>query len=1441
MPANEQTWRDLKLMHVIFGVSGLIMLGSTIWMLDADHRREWKKYQRQFRNIETWTADVRIQEEKSSAYSQKDAELKKVLAVQQSKAPPKSLVEEFKRRMSEHEKSADVSEVDACFDALSAAKDDAARTAARQDLIDAMQSVIRHAQLEEGTAALDMRFAKADLEVVRSRYEAAVGNGLPAAELARLQAEVDGVKDQVATETAKTEDAKTHRLELERILAAINADEAKAQKALDDHEGELNRLNVALDERTATWGERLLEMPIIDGFGRQLKVDQIWLPKLTIDYNFRDVARFDRCTTCHQGIDKTAPGSSILPAYEHEEIVTAQLETPAETPPAEADDKRQAPEQVVERLYGMRFAEHGLERNDVTIAVVWPETAAARAGLETGDTVEQIRDVRILDRRTAFTYLVDSVPWGEPLELTIRRGVPHPYSTHPRLDLFVGSLSPHTMMQFGCTICHDGQGSATQFQWASHTPNTPGQQYEWERDHGWFRNHHWIFPMFPKRFAESSCLKCHFQVTELDASTRFPEPPAPKVVKGYNLVRQFGCFGCHEINGFNGPDQRVGPDLRAEPNYFAAALQVLADPGTVDEERELARRVVADPENHADRRRLAEMISADVAVNDDGGNGVAERSPLSAVTHNMATVLGADNLTPGTLRKVGPSLRFVASKLALPFLYNWVRKPTDFRPTTRMPEFFGQHEHLKLETSEAAQRSLGEARRYEPVEIQGIASYLLSISQPYEYRDRPANVTLEPSAERGKRLFQLRGCLACHQHKDFPEGKATHGPELSRIGGKLASENGQRWLYSWLREPTTYHARTLMPNTFLEPIEEADGGVSDPAADIAAFLMADSEPWQPPVVPVPDEVAVDELALLHLKAVFTARQAQTYLKEGIPESLRGELKGDEALLVGDGMTLEKKLHYVGRRALSKYGCSGCHDIPSFEDTKPIGTTLADWGRKDPSKLAFEQIIQYLTKTGVGEQKGDSVHAHDASDAAHHALDPLEMDPDTGFFVSALLHHQREGFIWQKLRAPRSFDYEKTQNKTYNEWLRMPRFRLAPDEIEAIITFVLGLVADPPESLYVYAPTEERRAIVEGKQVIDKYNCAGCHTLEMETWEFEYNPDEFEDPVATEDFAFLRPHFTAAELEASRRRDRRGLSMATVHGMPAVDESGRPVVSEDDEGNSEYFFDLWKAAAINGQPWYVGSQQVPIPASSIISRREAVGGDLARMLYPVVVAQEKQINPNVDAKTAWGWLPPPLLNEGQKVQTGWLHDFLLQPYAIRPSVVLRMPRFNMSPAEARKLVDYFAAVDGVPHPFEFDPRTRENYLAEQNAQHPNRLDDALKLVINREFCVKCHKVGDYTPAGSVTALAPQLDEVYRRMRPDFLLRWLGNPKTLLPYTGMPANFPYGKETAQDIFRGTSEQQLEAIVDLLLNYDTFTKDKTTIEPQGTAPPAEQAGGQ
>ncbi len=1446
MPATEQTWRDSKLMHLVFGITSILMLVCTIWMLAADHRREWKVYQRKFQGIEAWTAQARLNQQASAQYENDVREAEEKLAETREQVPAGTLVNQFNDRVREHakahDKTASMAPVDEAYKALEQASEEQ-RPERREQLQAALSGYVAEARFAENGLASDKKFRSADLDVARSQYELGVGNDLPQQQLDAMQATVTEIRGRVEEANDKLQDATTYRKDLEAIVGEMFAAETEASKNLDDLLTKREQLEDTLNERQIKVMNDVISLPIIDAFSPK-KIDQIWLPKLTINYNFRDVARFDRCTNCHQGIDRTAPGSAIEPAYPREHTVTVSLATPDERPEALAK-KPSDPAQlealyndVIQETYGLQLARQGLVRPDeAVVSVIRPDAAAAKAGLEVTDCIVAVDGTKLLDKSTVYNYLLLTVNWGKPLELTVRRGLPNPFASHPRLDLFVGSLSPHKMVEVGCTICHDGQGSATAFKWASHSPNDPLEAEQWKREYGWFDNHHWIFPMYPDRFSESLCLKCHHDVVELQPSERFPDPPAPKLMAGFNLIKDAGCYGCHEINGYDGPNRRIGPDLRTEPNYAPVAQALLATGGLTDQQQGWADQVVKFPDAPAARHSLMESLDNQDELPGD-----------PTMTKRLVAAL-ADVETPGKLRKVGPSLRHVGSKLDFEFLYSWIRKPSDFRPSTKMPQFFGLWSALGHDSLEVSER-------YEPIEIRGIAEYLLTGSQPFEYAQPPADVKVEPSVDRGKLAFEVR-CLACHKHDAFPAGKMTQGPDLSRLGSKLGGKvnpNGPKWLYTWLSNPSAYHPRTLMPNMLLEPVKDTKGELTDPIADISVFLLS-SAGWQPTDVPSrelseKEQQALEDLALENLANTFSKRQAEEYLKNGIPERFRNELKGDEIELVGE-MSTDKKLRYIGRRSITKYGCSGCHDIPNFEDVKPIGTGLADWARKTPDKLAFEQIVEYMKqghgKPGALEYGEEYNHGPDVSDAEieetetsgpGHSFDFLNLDPDTGYFMEKLVHHQREGFIWQKLREPRSYDYKKTQNKTYNERLRMPQFTvLDDDQREAIITFVLGLVSEPPASQYVYHAEPRRSAIVQGSEIIEKYNCTGCHSLEMERWELAFGPDAFNDPAPVTDYPFLQPHFTPAEIKASETTDEAGLLHATVTGMPAtneeglpvrVDEDGAPLDAEDTETPASYVFVPWDNVLVNGQVWQAGMQNLIIPETTIRKRYEPLGGFLARLAYPAVIAEEKKVNPNVKPDEAWGWLPPPLHGEGRKVQTEWLHDFLLDPHRIRPAAVLRMPKFNMSADEATKLVNYFAAVDRVDYPYDFDPRTRQAHLEQAESQHPQRLADALKIVTDNNFCIKCHLLGDFTPEGLDSAKAPQLSDVYRRIRPEFALDWIANPKRILPYTGMPVNIPYDKPVNQELFKGDSTEQLDGVVDLLLNFDRYLESQTSIKP-------------
>ncbi|MEX0936710.1 MAG: PDZ domain-containing protein [Pirellulales bacterium] len=1526
MPATEQTWRDQKRVHVVFGVTSLIMLISTIWMFADDHAREWKDVQLQMRGINRWMTEAQIREQQTADFSRKLAESERALRQARSQPVAQADIEDFKtsvqNRAAELESAEpDFAALDAAYAALLAPSDEvlafteqfeqaraqaatalaaaqraeqeggenaaAARqvadealaearaaavaldeaieemSAARTALLEEMDNFISEARLLEDNKSRTLKFQRATLTAEVSQQGLAISQGRDAG---KFQARIDELGNTVRRLTREMDAAKTYRQDLEQIVGRITEAERTAETELNTLQSDLNRLHTTLQERSSNPLEWLVRQPVLDAFYTgDLKIDQIWLPDLTIDYNFSDVARYDRCTTCHRAIAQTEPGTADQPAYEPLQTFQVTLATPSEPPPSQVGLQGQPRSTTISDVYGIGLAEFGrLNRDDVTIEFVWPETLGAQAGLQMGDVIRQIGDAPIYTPEQAADYLLEDVDWGQTLTITIERGLPNPFISHPRLDLFVGSLSPHQMGDMGCTICHEGQGSATEFKYTSHTPNTPQEADQWHYEHGWFDNPHWIFPMYANRFVESGCLKCHHEVTDLLPSERFPEPPAPKVTEGYRLIVEYGCFGCHEVNGYDGPDQRVGPDLRTEPNYFAVAEAVLSDEALTDNERGWAQALVGNPDDNPTRYRLLEAIQADKELANAPDAQVNAR--LTPATHQLGDLL-KDQETPGKLRSVGPSLRHVASKVDFDFLYSWIREPSDFRPTTKMPQFFGLRDHLDLEEGDVAPE-------YEPLEIRAIAEYLLANSRPFSPITPPEGETAAASAERGKKLFQVRGCLACHSHEDFPGIASTQGPDLTGLGAKLTGERGQQWLYSWLKDPSAYHTRTVMPDLFLDPIQAEDGTVTDPAADIAEYLLS-SQGWQPENVPsremtAEERTTLEDLAVEYLSTSFSDRRAREYLQGGIPTRRRDELKSAELVLLEDapGDAVERQLRYVGLQAISKYGCFGCHDIPGFEAAKPIGTALTDWGRKNPSMLAFEQIHQYLsTPQEIDKLHGGTgdVHAEEDHGAGHggghgHGPSPEDFDPDTGYYLTAIKNHSRQGFIWQKLRAPRSYDYKKTENKGYNERLRMPKFPFTAEEREAVITFVLGLVAEPPSARYIYQPDPQREAIVQGHKVLEKYNCGGCHILEMDRWEFNYHPSEFSEALPQTDYPFLTPVVDSQMVADSLTTDDRGMRHAVLHGMPAVSEEtyeplaldidGVPLFEDDGQTPVYRSFTLWETALINGEARAAGLENLLVRDEGV-TKHPAVGGDLARYLFPVVIADEKQRNPQVKGGEAWGWLPPPLAGEGRKVQPGWLHEFLLDPYPIRPSAVLRMPKFNMSSDEAGALVDYFAAMDDAQYPYEFNERQRASYLAAQEADHPDRLADALNIVVNRNYCVQCHLVGDFSPGGSTTALAPNLDLVHRRLRPDFVRRWVANPKRMLPYTGMPVNIPYADAgphyggISQDIYSGTSIEQLDALVDLLMNYDRFAERRISIReqvppPQTQTPATTAAGG-
>jgi cytochrome c2 len=422
-------------------------------------------------------------------------------------------------------------------------------------------------------------------------------------------------------------------------------------------------------------------------------------------------------------------------------------------------------------------------------------------------------------------------------------------------------------------------------------------------------------------------------------------------------------------------------------------------------------------------------------------------------------------------------------------------------------------------------------------------------------------------------------------------------------------------------------------------------------------------------------------------------------------------------------------------------------VPVFEQAKPIGTALNDWGKKDPERLAFEDAGAFAREHFHITPARDDPKDPTKPAAGWHDMDgkpPMEQH-----FFDQLEHHQREGFLHLKLAEPRAYDFNRL--RTWDDRLRMPQFQFArsrkqADESdddylvrqereeaearEAVMTFVLGLTADPISLKYVNSPKPDRLAEVKGRQVIEKFNCAGCHQVQPGVYEFKPTVeaiDRLDKAYATAATKFPADHVfpghNAWTGTPSPSPDR-----VIAHGTePRLDTENfdRPLLT------------LRLSEALR----YTNNDKVTrdIPTGStaylvpedVFAREEPFGGVFANLLIPYL-AKKNSTEFEGKPTEARAVLPPPLLREGERVQPKWLYQFLLNPKPIRPEtrMVLRMPRFNMSPEEAQTLVNYFGAVDklnnpgaGLTYPYLTIDQHDPKFWSDRNREYQERLNDA----------------------------------------------------------------------------------------------------------------------
>src|SRR5436190_23639386 len=160
------------------------------------------------------------------------------------------------------------------------------------------------------------------------------------------------------------------------------------------------------------------------------------------------------------------------------------------------------------------------------------------------------------------------------------------------------------------------------------------------------------------------------------------------------------------------------------------------------------------------------------------------------------------------VRKPGPILTKIESKLTPDWVKTWIRNPRAVKPATWMPRIWYNSNSSSPE----------DAVRNE-VEINAVAAYLFANSDTHEFavKNPPRG-----DAASGEKIVKGIGCQGCHvvgegKRSEVPV-RRTFGQPLENIGNKTSYE----WVFNWVRDPKHFSPDTYMPNLRLTDQQAAD-------------------------------------------------------------------------------------------------------------------------------------------------------------------------------------------------------------------------------------------------------------------------------------------------------------------------------------------------------------------------------------------------------------------------------------------------------------------------------------------------------------------------------------------------------------------------------------------------------------------------------------------
>jgi cytochrome c2 len=499
--------------------------------------------------------------------------------------------------------------------------------------------------------------------------------------------------------------------------------------------------------------------------------------------------------------------------------------------------------------------------------------------------------------------------------------------------------------------------------------------------------------------------------------------------------------------------------------------------------------------------------------------------------------------------------------------------------------------------------------RFAPGDVEAISAFVWqnALTGPALDRQQPGN------AAHGKQLLESRGCVACHSIGEGANSVGgTFAANLSRVGEK----DNYDYLVRWVHNP---RQRTRPYCSF----EKRDLGPEDYAKHNLPFVFDEQHsrcPNDDHEMVVQQPTVMPSLRL----SPEDARDVASYLIT---------LKHSDASYPSAGFMDDPQQAAKGKELVRHYGCAGCHEISGFEDEGRIGTELTNEGSKPIERLDFalwtEDAKRGVLPNGKPSPRG------------------VWFDP--------------KGFFEQKLQDPAIYDQGK-YHANPNDALRMPKPNLqSNDEMEALVTMLLGSTDPtlPPE--YMYKPADRRRYIQDGWWIVTKYNCIGCHQVDvgqrsvLQTVPFYQGENKANlPPVLTTEGARVNPEwlrqFLANPSLSTTDTNRNGVRQYLQVRMPTF------YLSNDEIRKLVLFF-----AALSAQP----EPFIP-PQIAPLSDAERA---MARSLFTSPAAPCLKCHMTGNADHDKNASAPNFLLAHERLQPAWTERWITDPAKIIPGTAM----------------------------------------------------------------------------------------------------------------------------------------------------------------------------